>query len=198
MKEPGKPGSTWLTSSVGIPLQRATFESDTSMELVPTAAMKRPRHASVMASPALNKGRWSEKGAYYVVTVVTASRTPWFREPRPAHCIAGELKRCEDEERLRSLAWVVMPDHVHWLFELGDGSISQCLQAFKSRSARVVNEIVGRAGPVWQAGFYDHRVRSHEDLRSQARYIVRNPLRRGLVERLDHYPHWYCEWPADA
>ena len=70
------------------------------------------------------------------------------------------------------------------------------MQAFKSRTARAINAANGSCGPVWQSGFYDHRLRSDEDLHAQARYIVANPLRQGLVERLQDYPFWWCRWIA--
>jgi REP element-mobilizing transposase RayT len=48
--------------------------------------------------------------------------------------------------------------------------------------------------PVWQNGFHDHALRQEEDLAEVARYIVANPLRAGLVERLGDYPHWHAIW----
>ena len=92
------------------------------------------------------------------------------------------------------MAWVLMPDHVHWLLKLEQGSLGSCMQAFKSRTARGINAVRGASGPVWQAGFYDHQLRNDEDLAAQARYVVANPLRRGLVDRIEDYPHWWCPW----
>lgn len=28
----------------------------------------------------------------------------------------------------------------------------------------------------------------------QVRYVVANPLRKGLVERIEQYPYWACAW----
>lgn len=51
----------------------------------------------------------------------------------------------------------------------------------------MVNKLLGRKGAVWQEGYHDHAVRSEEDLRKLARYVVANPVRAGLVERLGNY-----------
>ena len=147
-----------------------------------------------MASPRLITGRNSQLGAHYVVTTVTSNREPLFHQRALAQAAAGEIDRCQQEERIASLAWVIMPDHVHWLFELKQGSLSRCLQAFKSRLARAVNVEMQGSGSVWQPGFYDHRVREDDDLLAQARYLVANPIRRGLVSRIEDYPHWWCQW----
>jgi len=87
-----------------------------------------------------------------------------------------------------------MPDHVHWLFTLRRDGLSDCLRRFKSRSAHTINLVRQVPGPVWQSGFYDHRLRDDEDLRVQARYIVANPIRAGLVADIREYPYWGCRW----
>jgi putative transposase len=147
-----------------------------------------------MASPRLITGRNSQLGAYYVVTTVIANRRPLFRQCRLADAAAMEIARCQKEERVVSLAWVVMPDHIHWLFELKQGSLSRCLQAFKSRLARAMNAEMLGSGSIWQPGFYDDRIREDEDLLEKARYLVANPIRSGLVSRIEDYPHWWCQW----
>ncbi len=68
------------------------------------------------------------------------------------------------------------------------GNLSRVVGAVKNVTAHQL----GRR--LWQAGFHDHGVRAEEDLRSMARYIVANPLRAGLVERLGDYPHWDARW----
>lgn len=143
-----------------------------------------------MSSPRLLIGRASRPGAFYTITTVTHARKALFLRPALAAAVAEELDRSEAE----TFTWVVMPDHVHWLLQLRTAPLSECVQVFKSRAARAVNALQGTRGPVWQRGFYDHRLRDGEDLQAQARYIVANPLRRGLVRRIEDYPHWHCRW----
>ena len=45
-----------------------------------------------------------------------------------------------------------------------------------------------------QDGYHDHALRQEEDLRAVARYIIANPVRAGLVERIGDYPHWDAAW----
>ena len=47
---------------------------------------------------------------------------------------------------------------------------------------------------IWQSGFHDHALRREEDLAQLARYIVANPLRAGLAQRVGDYPHWDAAW----
>ena len=103
-----------------------------------------------------------------------------------------------EEGRVDSLAWVIMPDHLHWLFQLNQGSLGQYLQRFKSRRARSVNMANGLQGPLWQSGYYEHQLRGSEDLARQARYLVDNPVRKGLVATIEDYPFWWSRWIASS
>ncbi|WP_296409958.1 transposase [Zoogloea sp.] len=88
-----------------------------------------------------------------------------------------------------SLAWVLMPDHLHWLIQLGQGvSLSMPIRTLKGRSARALGH------PVWQRAFHDRALRREDDVVSVARYIVANPVRAGLVSRVGDFPHWDAVW----
>ncbi len=143
-----------------------------------------------MSSPRLQIGRHSQPGAYYLITTVLHRRSRLFVDAALAQIVMDGFF----ESEARNIAWVVMPDHIHWLMQLQDAPLSRCMRAFKSRSARAINATRGAAGPVWQAGYYDRRIRNDDELRATARYIVANPLRGGLVERIEDYPYWWCPW----
>ncbi len=68
------------------------------------------------------------------------------------------------------------------------------MRGLKGRSARRLGQVGGVAAPVWQRGFHDHAVRREETLRDIARYIVANPLRRGLVHTVGDYSLWDAVW----
>jgi putative transposase len=97
----------------------------------------------------------------------------------------------------KCLAWVVMPDHIHVLIELGDKEpLSLVVQRIKSMIAVVINQERIRRQPVWQRGYYDHAIRTDEDVLLAARYIVNNPIRAGLAENMGDHPYWSLadEW----
>jgi putative transposase len=142
----------------------------------------------------LRKGRYSEAGRAYHVTTVVAHRRPVFLDLWAGRILVAEMKRLQDEGVVDSLAFVVMLEHLHWLFVLqGPLSLSQVMQRLKGRSARRLGDRTGHH-PFWQKGFFDHAVRRDEDLRAVGRYIVANPLRRGLVDKVGDYPLWDAVW----
>jgi len=143
----------------------------------------------------LQKGRYSQANQIYFITTVLHQRKPLFHDFFCAKIVVYEMKALHDEGILRSLAWVIMPDHVHWLFALNDVfTLAQTMQRFKARSAHGVNCYLKRRGTVWQKAYYDHALRQEEDIQGVARYIVANPLRAGLAQKVGEYPLWDAAW----
>jgi putative transposase len=142
----------------------------------------------------LRRGRVSEPGRVYLLTTVTLNRQPVFAEFALARLAIGALRDCDLMGLCDTLAYVLMPNHLHWLIDLRHTDLSALAARAKAGSARAVNRARGQSGRLWQAGFHDHAARRDEDIQALARYVVANPLRAGLVRHLGDYPHWDAVW----
>ena len=142
----------------------------------------------------LRKGRYSESGRIYLITAVTHQRQAIFQDWRTGRLLVNEFRKAQEEGEATSLAWVVMPDHFHWLVQLHNGDLPRLMRVTKSRSARAINTARCSYGTLWQKGYFDRALRREEDLKAMARYIVANPLRAGLVEHIGQYPLWDAIW----
>jgi putative transposase len=143
---------------------------------------------------ALRKARVSEPGRTYLLTTVTDRRRPLFGDWRIGRLLVAELRAEHESGRVESMAWVIMPDHLHWLMILREGTLEALMRRGKSRSALAIHAALGDAGQLWQKSYHDHAVRAEEELRAMARYVVANPLRAGLVDSLGDYPLWDAIW----
>ena len=145
---------------------------------------------------ALRKGRYSASGSIYHVTTVTYLRRPIFADLHTGRLAVDTLKRLEERGASLTFAFVVMPDHLHWLFQLGPGmTLPRLIQTLKANCARRINERGNKRGHrIWQAGYHDRAIRSEEELSEIARYIVANPLRAGLVRSVRDYALWDAIW----
>ncbi len=127
----------------------------------------------------------------YYVTFCTRNREvpPSARDVVLASCL-------HDHEQLCWLdTAVVMPDHVHLIvMPSEDASLPQILRRIKSASAYRINRILPRAGSLWQRESFDRIVRGGENLDVKREYILDNPVRAGLVDRVEDYPWtWWSE-----
>jgi len=109
-------------------------------------------------------------------TPAKARDSPFVRMLR---IVAGTVRRSYG---LCVYGYVVMPEHVHLLVnEPERGCLSQLLQSLKQSVARTL--ALRAAESFWQARYYDFNVWSERKFVEKLRYIHRNPVTRGLVDR---------------
>ena len=143
----------------------------------------------------LRLGRHSLPGNVYHISTATMGRAPLLGNFQCGRAVVVALAREQVRNGAHTLAFVVMPDHFHWLLQLPDhADLSQCVSNVKSSSAKEINRQRDTSGPIWQRGFFDRGIRSDEELIGVARYIVASPLRAGIVGEIGQYSLWDAIW----
>ncbi len=145
---------------------------------------------------ALRRHRFSLPKQIYLITFTTEKRKAVFFENdllARIFCAALNEPRLWLEAEL--MCWVLMPDHVHLLLQMGyTESLSHLINRVKTNTARQVNMVHGKTGRLWDKGFHDNAIRVEEDILDVARYIVMNPIRAGLAKNAGMYPYWNAIW----
>ncbi len=115
----------------------------------------------------------------------------------------GRLRECVAREQKRRpfsiLGWVVLPEHMHWLWRLPEGNadfptrlrriktdFSRGLPKTERRSA--VRIARGERG-IWQRRYWEHQVRDEVAFQRCMDYIHYNPVKHGWVTRAADWPH---------
>ena len=81
-----------------------------------------------------------------------------------------------------------MPDHVHLLVE-GSLETSDCRRFIaRAKQASGYAHSCRFGGRLWQRYSFERVLRADEPPRVVARYILANPVRAGLVARVEDYP----------
>jgi putative transposase len=142
-------------------------------------------------------------GAMYFFTVVAHGRRPVLTAPWLLDALGQAVADVRQDWPFSSLAWVILPDHMHTLWRLppGDADHSRRWGEIKRRVSRSVRAAHGFSAPaspsarkrhesgIWQRRYWDHRIRDEDDLRRHVDYIHFNPVKHGLVERAADWPH---------
>jgi putative transposase len=71
-----------------------------------------------------------------------------------------------------------MPNHLHGIIIVHESSkpISEIIRGFKTFSARQINKSLDRKGcSLWQRNYYEHIIRSEDELNNVRQYIFNNP-----------------------
>ena len=117
----------------------------------------------------------------YFLTCVAYRRRQAFLAPAAAKVAYETILRSAEMGRFRLHAFVIMPDHVHVLFEPGEKfSLERCVQFIKGGISFNLRETV--KGEIWQREYHDHRVRDDDEFLAYRGYIERNPSKRGLKD----------------
>ncbi|MBU0473321.1 MAG: hypothetical protein KKF62_04085 [Bacteroidetes bacterium] len=70
--------------------------------------------------------------------------------------------------------------------------VTKILHELKKHTALESNIILGRQGTFWQHESYDHVVRNIAELRRIVNYILKNPVKAGLVIKQEDWKWSYC------
>ena len=124
----------------------------------------------------------------YHLTWGTVDKKRVLSDPGLVIPLIEQLERETSSEECLLYAYCFMPDHVHLLLSPEEGhDVGAFVQAYKSKTTRIYWE-TGNRGRLWQHGFYDRILRQEEDIKQIARYILDNPVRKGLVKDFREYP----------
>ncbi|MBI4887691.1 MAG: transposase [Acidobacteria bacterium] len=124
----------------------------------------------------------------YFLTFCTFERRRLFVTRDRVAVARTQFVRAAADANMAFLAYCFMPDHVHLLME------GQCDNSDCRRFIRRAKQFSGfhykhRYGePLWQRYGFERTLRPEETSLRVARYILENPVRAGLVRRVEDYP----------
>lgn len=111
----------------------------------------------------------------------------WLKKDEIASIVADTL-RFFDENRYKLLSWCIMPNHVHVVLQPLTHELSDILNSWKKYIAREANQLLGRRGEsFWQREYFDHLIRSQENLEKTIEYVWNNPEAAG-------FKSWKWRW----
>jgi REP-associated tyrosine transposase len=124
----------------------------------------------------------------YSLTFCTHTRAALFITAERVDLVMGQILRSASEQVGEILVYCFMPDHLHLLVVMHSDS-SDCLR-FISRAKQFsgyhYQQTFGHR--LWQRYGFERTLRDDEDMLEVARYILANPVRKGMVERAEAYP----------
>jgi len=140
----------------------------------------------------LRKGRYLQEQGEYFVTFNTQNKQPYFYDFNLACLFSQQIAVNETKHNCLWLAWVLMPDHFHGLLRLNSAgsTLPNIVKGLKGSTSLIINKERKQQKQFWQPAYYDRALRIDENRKQVARYILANPLRKGLVNKLADYAFW--------
>ena len=137
--------------------------------------------------------RYQTDSSYHFLTFSCYHRLPKLNNDRARVVFEQVLEAVRRRHGFFVFGYILMPEHVHLLVsEPTAYPLATSLSVLKSESAKVLKR---ESVPFWQARYYDFNLFSQMKFVEKLRYIHRNPVTRGLVEKPEDWPwssyrHW--------
>jgi putative transposase len=133
----------------------------------------------------LNLKRYQHEGDDHFVTFSCYRREPYLATPEAREIVECSLEATRRRYEFDVLGYVVMPEHVHLLVsEPAVKTLAVALGALKLSVSKQCPQT-----PFWQTRYYDFNVFTHDKRVEKIRYMHRNPVKRGLVQKPEDWVH---------
>jgi REP element-mobilizing transposase RayT len=144
----------------------------------------------------------------YVYLSKQHSDVRYLAKAEVADIVKEQLHRF-DGELYEILAYSIMPNHFHFVFDTGVQvwpkgldfdeneyiQVTDIMKKIKGASAYYANQVLGRKGEFWQAESWDRWMRNEKELDNWIDYTLLNPVNAGLVKNWQDWPYNY--WLGD-
>ena len=142
----------------------------------------------------------------YFMTCSIVEWQPIFTRPAAVQIIFDSWNYLQAQGELTIFAYVVLENHLHFIAK-GD-ALSNTIGRFKSYTARQIIDLLARHNELgtlrhlreakldhktdreyqlWQEGSHPQQILNDEMMLQKLEYIHNNPLRRGYVDRPEHW-----------
>jgi len=102
--------------------------------------------------------------------------------------ITEMLRQASEKFGFSVVVYCFMPDHLHLLVEGNNefADLKKFIVMFKQKTGYYYSSIFKKR--LWQINYYERVLRTNETTKDVMRYILENPVRKGLVENFTQYP----------
>lgn len=133
-------------------------------------------------------------GAVYHVMARGNRRQPIFEDDDDRRTFLRMLSRVCSRYGWTCYAYCLMGNHIHLAVQTPTGNLPDGMRHLLGRYAWLYNQSHGLADHLFRSRYLSVLIESDEQLLSVVRYISRNPLRGGLVDRAEDWP--WASYPA--
>ncbi len=130
--------------------------------------------------------RYQTQGHDHFITFSCHRRLPYLNNDHSRIVFEETLERLRQRHQFFVFGYVLMPEHVHLL--LSEPKLQPLATTLSVLKGETSKRLKGERTQFWQIRYYDFNVLSHAKYLEKLRYIHRNPVERGLVEKPEDWP----------
>lgn len=138
----------------------------------------------------------------YHVTCRCNNKNFYFKDSFTFELYKATLERSMKRLQFQVFAYVIMSNHVHLILQPSEAHpLNEVMHHINLTFAKKYNHFRGRCGHLWMNRYGASTITTPEYLIATMRYVMRNPIRAGIVTDLNDWPwssyHYYCGMKKD-
>ena len=124
----------------------------------------------------------------YSLTICTHLRKPLFADADTVATVLTTIRQWSAKLDFALFAYCFMPDHLHLVISgtTESADMPTFMRRWKQRSGFDYRALTNEY--LWQPSYFDHVLRDDEETTRAVKYVVENPVRKGLVADFADYP----------
>ncbi len=152
------------------------------------------------------------EGSVYYVTLTVVGWIDIFTRKEYVYELMKNIQYCQQNKGLELYAYVIMPNHLHWIARAEEGRLSEILRDFKSYTAKVLIDMVdkhqgesrrewlmymfryfgkynnqNKEFQFWQQHNHPIELWSEDVIKQKIAYLHNNPVKAGFVAEPHHW-----------
>jgi putative transposase len=140
----------------------------------------------------------------YFITMNTFEWQKVLIEPEMLASLRRAVALAKGKYPFENHAWVVMPDHMHFVIRTHHVELGRFIGCFKSHMTRDFSQFSyknytlnnrykwrrrAKRGRLWHLRFYDHRITDQQDYERCVKYCLYNPVKHGYTATAWDWPY---------
>ena len=126
--------------------------------------------------------QWVADGSWFFITIkCVPPGSNQLCRAAIGDAVLAAMKHNHDKLVWHGSLCLLMPDHLHGILSFPrEPGMQTVIKNWKKY-------VAGTRGVDWQRDFFDHRLRDRHELAEKTSYILMNPVRKGLCERVEDW-----------
>lgn len=133
----------------------------------------------------------SESGIYHVI-LRGVNKQLLFECSADYDAFLNMLRNAKQKDPCNLFAYCLMPNHVHLVLQIADGTPAKFLKRLAGSYALWFNNKYERTGHLFQNRYLSETVEDDAYLLTVIRYVHMNPVKAGLCSAMDDYEYSSC------
>lgn len=134
-------------------------------------------------------------GTYFFTLTLRDRKSNYLTQH--ADKLTAAMRRVNKLHPYKTIALVILPDHLHAIWELPENDANyslrwRCIKTLfvknlKKEDIAIINNASGES-MLWQRRFWEHTIRNEIDYENHLNYIHYNPVKHGLALKVADWP----------